>query len=123
MRATASQHQAWRSRADFKATVWAWARKLNVTPSRVQIQRMTRKWASCSSTGAISFSSELLEKERHFGEAVIVHELLHLTIRNHGKLFRSLLRAHLPGIDVEAMGVAACGVVVGQPMSEVTEGL
>jgi predicted metal-dependent hydrolase len=30
---------------------------------------------------------------------VIVHELLHLRVRNHGKLFRSLVNAHLPGSE------------------------
>ena len=28
---------------------------------------------------------------------VIVHELLHLRVANHGKLFKSLIRAYLPG--------------------------
>ena len=26
-----------------------------------------------------------------------VHELLHLRVRNHGKLFRALMSAHVPG--------------------------
>jgi predicted metal-dependent hydrolase len=30
---------------------------------------------------------------------VIVHELLHLKVRNHGKLFKSLLRAYLPNYE------------------------
>jgi predicted metal-dependent hydrolase len=38
----------------------------------------------------------LLARGREFGEAVIVHELIHLKIRNHGRLFRSLLRAYVP---------------------------
>jgi hypothetical protein len=31
-----------------------------------------------------------------FQDCVIVHELLHLRIRNPGKLFSATLRAHLP---------------------------
>jgi hypothetical protein len=58
---------------------------------------MTRKWASYSTAGRVSFGRELLRRERRFQEVVIVHELLHLRVRNHGKLFRSLMSAHLPG--------------------------
>ncbi len=61
------------------------------------MQRMTRKWASCSSTGCVSFSRDLLERPRAFQDYVIAHELLHLRIRNHGKLFHATLKAHLRG--------------------------
>jgi predicted metal-dependent hydrolase len=35
-----------------------------------------------------------------FREYVIVHELLHLKVPNHGKLFKSLLRAYIPNYEV-----------------------
>ena len=57
---------------------------------------MTRKWASCSSKGRVTFNSELFDQPYRFQEFVIVHELLHLKIPNHGKLFKSLLKAYLP---------------------------
>jgi hypothetical protein len=47
-----------------------------VSLRRVRIQRMIRKWASCSRTGTATFSSELLNEPRDFGEAVIVAALL-----------------------------------------------
>jgi predicted metal-dependent hydrolase len=61
---------------------------------------MTRKWASCSPGGVVTFSLDLLEQPRDLGEAVIVHELLHLKVPNHGPVFRSLMRAYLPSTDV-----------------------
>jgi predicted metal-dependent hydrolase len=39
---------------------------------------------------------ELLELDREFGEYVIVHELIHLKVPNHGPLFSALLAAYLP---------------------------
>jgi predicted metal-dependent hydrolase len=33
--------------------------------------------------------------EKDLGEYVIVHELLHLNVPNHGKLWKSLMRAYL----------------------------
>ena len=35
---------------------------------------------------------------------MIVHELLHLSIPNHGKLFKSLMNAYLPDWEARAKG-------------------
>lgn len=83
-------------RETFHREVQAWARKIGVQPRRVQIQRMTRKWASWSSSGRICFSADLLAEPRAFREVVIVHELIHCLVPNHGKLFKSLMKAYLP---------------------------
>jgi len=81
----------------FKAEVRRWAAKIGVQPKRVQIQRMTTKWASCSPAGRICFNSDLLSENAAFQQVVIVHELLHFLVPNHGKLFRSLMAAYVPG--------------------------
>jgi len=60
---------------------------------------MRRKWASCSSSGIVTFSLDLLTQPARLREYVIVHELLHLKVPNHGKLFKSLLRAYLPDYE------------------------
>jgi len=86
-----------------------WSERVGVQPQVVQVRRMTRKWASCSTAGRVTFSRDLLRRDRRFREAVIVHELLHLRVRNHGKLFRSLVNAHLPGSESLLRGSArAC---------------
>lgn len=85
----------WRDASDFKASVTEWAHKINVRPAQIRVQRMRRKWASCSRDGIVSFSADLLNEDRSFGEAVIVHELTHLRVRNHGRLFQSLIRSFL----------------------------
>jgi predicted metal-dependent hydrolase len=81
-----------------------WAAKLRVSPRRVQIQRMTTKWASCSTNGRVCFSLELLNEPASFREVVIVHELLHLLVPNHGKLFKSLMNAYVPGWEARVAG-------------------
>ena len=88
-----------------------WATKIGAHPKRVQIQRMTTKWASCSSTGRVCFSTELLDEPAGFREVVIVHELLHLLVPNHGKLFKSLMNAHLPSWErvLHARSAKICG--------------
>jgi predicted metal-dependent hydrolase len=80
---------------ELKAAVGNWAAKIKARPKQIRIQRMARKWASCSSKGRVTFNSELFAQPYRFQEFVIVHELLHLKIPNHGKLFKSLLKAYL----------------------------
>jgi hypothetical protein len=36
-----------------------------------------------------------VELDREIGDYVIVHELLHFFVPNHGKLWKSLMQAHL----------------------------
>ena len=86
----------------FKVRVHAWAVKVRVKPKQVRLQAMKRKWASCSTGGRVTFSLGLLEEASLFQDYVIVHELIHLKVPNHGKLFASLLAAHLPGYKYKA---------------------
>lgn len=86
---------SWRDKEEFKANVLAWAGKLDVKVRALYVRPMRNKWASCSTAGTLSFNDELLEMERDLGEYVIVHELLHFSVPNHGRLFKSLMRAHI----------------------------
>jgi len=79
----------------FKERVQIWAGRLRVTPYQIRLQMMRNKWASCSTAGRLSFSLDLLHQPEYFQDYVIVHELLHLKISNHGCLFKRLLSAHL----------------------------
>lgn len=87
-----------------RAEIKAWAKRIGVSPRAVQVRPMTRKWGSCSTRGRVSFNDELLHCPAGFRRRVIVEELLHLKVPNHGKLFRSLLRAYLgsDGLRAEA---------------------
>jgi predicted metal-dependent hydrolase len=75
----------------------AWAVKLKVNPRVIRIQEMRRKWGSCSSAGTVTLASDLVDQDARFQDFVIAHELLHLRIPTHGRLFKALMSAHLPG--------------------------
>ena len=79
----------------FKAEVRAWAKRIGVEPREVHLRPMRRKWASCSSSGRLTFNADLLGEPASFRREVIVHEILHLKVPNHGKVFKALLKAHL----------------------------
>jgi predicted metal-dependent hydrolase len=85
------------SRDSLKEEVQSWAERIGVRAKEIHIRPMKRKWASCSTTGRFSFNDELLSEPANFRKEVIVHELLHLKVPNHGKLFKALLKAYVGG--------------------------
>ncbi len=86
---------------EFKRRVYQWAEKLEVTIVWLGVRPMRNKWASCSTAGHLNFNDELLGTDDSLWDYVIVHELLHFFVPNHGRLWKSLMRAHLG--DYEAM--------------------
>lgn len=79
----------------FKAEVHALAARIEVEPNSITLRPLKRKWASCSSKGNLTFDTGLLRQPAGFRRKVIVHELLHLKVPNHSKLFKALEAMYL----------------------------
>ncbi|HUU41308.1 MAG TPA: M48 family metallopeptidase [Desulfatiglandales bacterium] len=79
----------------FKQRVQGWADRLEARVTSITVRPMKTKWASYSTTGRLTFDAFLLELQEELQDYVIVHELLHSRVPNHGKLWKSLMRAHL----------------------------
>lgn len=75
----------------------AWAIKLRVNPRVIRVQDMRHKWGSCSSAGTVTLATDLAAMDASFQDYVIVHELLHMRYAMHGKVFKAVLTAHVPG--------------------------
>ena len=82
-------------REKFAQRTREWAARLQVRVRAVTVRKMRRKWASCSTKGRLTFDETLLSQPSGLQDYVIVHELLHVSVPNHGKLWKSLMRAHL----------------------------
>jgi len=83
-------------RAHIRYRVEYWSTRLKVTPRIVRIRRMTRKWGSCSTSGIITLAEDLADQDVRFQDFVIAHELLHLRVPSHGKIFKALMSVHVP---------------------------
>ena len=92
--------KTWSDKEEFKGRVLEWAEKLGVRVRSLAVRPMRNKWASCSTAGNLNFNVELISISRKIGDYVIVHELLHFSVPNHGRLWRSLMRAHLGEYEV-----------------------
>ena len=81
---------------DLKATVQQWADRIGVEVREVHLRNMRWKWASISTQGRLTLNTDLLNLPETLAEFVIVHELVHLLVPNHGKLFKGYMSAYLP---------------------------
>ena len=79
----------------FKSRVHQWSKKLDVEVNSIVLRSMSNKWASCSTSGRLTFDTSLLDLPLHLQDYAIVHELLHLRVPNHGKLWKCLMSAYL----------------------------
>src|SRR3990170_4642112 len=83
-------------RRHLRRRVERWSQRLRAEPRIVRIQRMTRKWGSCSTKGIVTLADDLADQAAGFQDFVIAHELLHLRVRNHGRVFKTLMSVHVP---------------------------
>ena len=84
------------TRQQFKERVLEQAQRVGVAIVSVSIRPMRTKWASCSTNGRLNFNDELLVLDEEIRDYVIIHELVHLKVPNHGKLWKALMLAYCP---------------------------
>lgn len=84
------------SREQIIAMVNAWADHMGLKPKRVSFRNMSRKWGSCSSRDNITLSTRLTWVAPELAEYVVVHELVHLRVFNHGKDFKAMMSNLMP---------------------------
>ena len=77
-----------------KQEVKALASEIGGNAKEIHVRKMKRKWASCSSKGRLTFSTDLLSQPEDFRRKAMVHELLHMRYPNHGKMFNLLLASY-----------------------------
>ena len=78
--------------------VESWAQKLEEPDVTWQVKEMKTMWGSCGAKRRILlFNLELARVPKECIEYVVVHELTHLKVQNHSKVFEALMTQRLPG--------------------------
>jgi hypothetical protein len=74
-----------------------YCKKMNVSFDNYHIRKMKTKWGSCNADKSIiNFNIELIKKPAECIEYIVVHEMLHLLVRNHNQDFIILMDKYLP---------------------------
>ena len=92
--------EAWylrRAREEVGARLDAAVARAGTSYSGLQIRGQRTRWASCSSSGAMSFNWRLLLAPAEILDYVVEHEVVHLEVHDHSSRFWSLLAARSPG--------------------------
>ena len=73
-----------------------WSKKMGLVPTGVKITSARTRYGSCSVRNSLCFSCFLVNCPEEAMDLVVVHELCHIRIKNHGPAFYALLEQYLP---------------------------
>ncbi len=85
------------ARQEVAARLDAAVAQVHASYSALSIRAQSTRWASCSSTGAMSFNWRLLLAPEPVLDYVVWHEVCHLDIRDHSPRFWALVESRCPG--------------------------
>lgn len=85
-----------RARVEVAARLDAAVRRAGTRYTRLTIRSQRTRWASCSSTGAMSFNWRLLLAPEPILDYVVEHEVAHLEVLDHSPRFWRLLGSRCP---------------------------
>ena len=73
-----------------------WEEQLGVNTKEWKIKKMKTKWGSCNQEAKrVWFNLELSKVDDYALDYVVMHELVHLKVRNHGKQFIQILKKNM----------------------------
>jgi len=85
-----------RARVEVAARLDAAVRRAGTRYTRLTIRSQRTRWASCSSSGAMSFNWRLLLAPEPILDYVVEHEVAHLEVLDHSSRFWNLLASRCP---------------------------
>jgi predicted metal-dependent hydrolase len=91
--------EAWyrrQARSEVAVRLDAAAARAGRSYTRLQIRGQRTRWASCSTSGAMSFNWRLLLAPAEILDYVIEHEVAHLDVQDHSERFWRLLGSRSP---------------------------
>lgn len=85
-----------RAKEELPPKVAYYAQLMGVQPTGVRITSARTRFGSCSGKNSLCFSWRLMEYPEAAVDYVVVHELAHITHKNHGPRFWALVERYIP---------------------------
>lgn len=83
--------------ARLENTLHKWEQITGLHCAECRIKYMKTRWGSCNSkAGRIWINLQMAEKPPECLEYVVLHEIIHLKIHNHGREFKTMLDRYMP---------------------------
>jgi len=86
----------WEAKAYLPKRLKELADKHGFNYENVSIKNASTRWGSCSSVNNINLNLHLMRVPEHLIDYVLVHELVHTVVKNHGEKFWMLLEQCYP---------------------------
>jgi predicted metal-dependent hydrolase len=65
---------------------------MKLYPQKLYFKKFDTKWASCSASNKVSFNPEVMKLSASLIKYVVIHELAHISYKNHSKDFWNLVK-------------------------------
>ncbi|MDD1703423.1 MAG: M48 family metallopeptidase [Methanoregula sp.] len=89
-----------RAKEILPARIAGYSAILDYRPKKIRISDTRRRWASCSTSGTLSFCWRLVLAPPEVIDYVIVHELVHMRQPDHSPRFWEKVRAAMPDYEI-----------------------
>ena len=73
-----------------------WSQRMGLVPTGLKVTTARTRYGSCSGRDSLCFSCFLMDCPEEFIDLVVVHELCHIAVKNHGPDFYALMSQYLP---------------------------
>lgn len=73
-----------------------WSQVTGLHPTGLKVTTARKRYGSCSGRDSLCFSCFLMNCPEECIDLVVVHELCHIAVKNHGKDFYALLGRYIP---------------------------
>ncbi len=77
-----------------------YANVMGVTPGTIKLSEAKARWGSCSTKNNLNFAWRLIMCPLFVIDYVVVHELSHITYKNHSPVFWARVKTVLPNYEV-----------------------
>ena len=90
--------------------VAAWRLKIGVPMPRVIVSNQQKRWGSCDRNGTIRLNWRIIQAPMRLVDYVVVHELVHLRHRGHGRDYWQAVGRVMPDYERRREDLGRCGV-------------